>query len=113
MVKLMSEVAFKNVVGARRSSWRVISSIEEKEENSGNAENQARVKAYRESVEAELDKICGELLTLVDDHLLKHATSGEAKVFYYKMKGDYLPYLAEFKSGDARKEVADKALAAY
>ena len=32
-------VAFKNVVGTRRAAWRVLSSIQKKENNKGNAEN--------------------------------------------------------------------------
>ena len=28
-------VAYKNVIGARRASWRIVSSIETKEENKG------------------------------------------------------------------------------
>lgn len=39
-------VAYKNVVGARRSSWRVISSIEQKTE--GSERKQAMAKEYRE-----------------------------------------------------------------
>merc|ERR1712106_300747 len=39
-------VAYKNVVGARRSSWRVISSIEQKTE--GSEKKQAMAKEYRE-----------------------------------------------------------------
>lgn len=53
-------VAYKNVVGARRSSWRVISSIEGKTEN--NDRKQAMAREYREKVEAELKKICNEVL---------------------------------------------------
>lgn len=53
-------VAYKNVVGARRSSWRVISSIEQKTE--GNERKQSMAKEYREKVEKELKDICNDVL---------------------------------------------------
>lgn len=53
-------VAYKNVVGARRSSWRVISSIEQKTESS--EKKQAMAKEYREKVEKELRDICYDVL---------------------------------------------------
>merc|ERR1712060_737489 len=40
-------------------------------------------------------------------------TSGESKVFYLKMKGDYHRYLAEFKIEQDRKEAAESTLHAY
>ena len=53
-------VAFKNVVGSRRSSWRVISSVEQKEEA---ADDRKRWTAnYRAKVENELKDICGKVL---------------------------------------------------
>lgn len=53
-------VAYKNVVGARRSSWRVISSIESKTD--GSERKQSMSKEYREKVEKELRDICYDVL---------------------------------------------------
>lgn len=53
-------VAYKNVVGARRSSWRVISSIEQKTEGAERKQQMAR--EYREKVEVELRDICYDVL---------------------------------------------------
>ena len=50
----------QNVVGARRSSWRVISSIEQKTE--GSERKQQMAKEYREKVEKELRDICQDVL---------------------------------------------------
>lgn len=43
-------VAYKNVIGARRASWRIISTIEQKEESKGNNTNVERIKKYRQTV---------------------------------------------------------------
>jgi 14-3-3 protein epsilon len=43
-------VAYKNVIGARRASWRIISNIEQKEESKGNSSQVERIKKYRLSV---------------------------------------------------------------
>merc|ERR1711916_181154 len=40
-------VAYKNVIGSRRASWRIISSIEQKEESKGEKEHVNRIKSYR------------------------------------------------------------------
>nr|QKY15292.1 14-3-3-like protein (GRF) [Polytomella parva] len=106
-------VAYKNVIGARRASWRIISSIESKEESKGNEDHVVRIKEYRGVVEKELSETCHSILALLDEHLIPTASSGESKVFYLKMKGDYHRYLAEFKTGDARKEAAENTLLAY
>ncbi len=52
-------VAYKNVVGTRRSSWRVISSIEQKADSE---DKKTMAKEYREKIESELTDICKEVL---------------------------------------------------
>ncbi|KAK4769030.1 hypothetical protein SAY86_027180 [Trapa natans] len=106
-------VGYKNVIGARRASWRILSSIEQKEESRGNVINVKRIKEYRHKVEEELANICGDIMTVLDEHLIPSATAGESKVFYYKMKGDYYRYLAEFKASNDKKEAADQSMKAY
>lgn len=97
-------VAYKNVVGARRSSWRVVSSIEQKETDEKKV---ARVKEYRGRIEKELRELCEAVLDLLTSHLIVHAAQPESKVFYLKMKGDYYRYLAEFAQNDRDKVVSD------
>ena len=84
-------VAYKNVIGARRASWRIISSVEQKakeaeakEADSTEAKVQL-IKEYREEVEKELKEICEDVLKVIDNDLIPKATADESKVFYYKM----------------------------
>ncbi|KAJ1269406.1 hypothetical protein BS78_07G209000 [Paspalum vaginatum] len=106
-------VAYKNVIGARRASWRIVSSIEQKEESRKNEEHVTLIKEYRGKIEAELSNICDGILKLLDSHLVPSSTAAESKVFYLKMKGDYHRYLAEFKTGSERKESAESTMVAY
>mmetsp|Transcript_4495 Transcript_4495/g.8139 ORF Transcript_4495/g.8139 Transcript_4495/m.8139 type:complete len:225 (-) Transcript_4495:254-928(-) len=102
-------VAYKNVIGSRRASWRVVTSIEQK----GDSDKMQIIKDYKAKIEAELVEICNDILSIIDESLIPNSSSEEAKVFYYKMKGDYNRYLSEFQTGDTRKESAGSALDAY
>ncbi|EFC43173.1 predicted protein [Naegleria gruberi] len=106
-------VAYKNVIGSRRASWRIINSIEQKEESKGNLHHVEKIKKYRTKVERELTDICNDILEILDQHLIPSSQSDESKVFHYKMKGDYHRYLAEFTTGDSRKEAANNSLDSY
>jgi len=83
-------VAYKNVIGARRASWRTLN-VEEHKDNE-------LVVGYKKQVEHELDSICHDVLDLLSTILVPF-TSGktnESEIFYLKMTGDYYRYLAEF-----------------
>nr|KAJ0212733.1 hypothetical protein LSAT_V11C400162020 [Lactuca sativa] len=71
-------VGYKNVIGARRASWRIMSSIEQKEESKGNESYVNLIKGYRKKVEDELAKICKDILAIIDKHLVPSSGSGEA-----------------------------------
>jgi len=109
-------VAYKNIVGAKRSSWRVISSIEQK-----SADKEELAKEYREKIEVELREVCRDVLDLLDKYLVgkaldsakESAGAAEAAVFFLKMKGDYFRYLAEVASKDEKEGVIENANEAY
>lgn len=105
-------VAYKNVIGARRASWRIISSMENKDDGA-NEPKSKMIKEYRKKVETELKEICNEILTVLDKDLIPKASQGESKVFYHKMKGDYYRYLAEFATDQEKKQVSEESLGAY
>lgn len=107
-------VAYKNVVGSRRASWRVLDSIARKEKSDGESSYELVVQ-YRTSVEAELSGICEDVLSLLDGTLLQESgIKDEERVFYFKMKGDYHRYMAEYKEGEeGGKEVISDASFAY
>ena len=112
-------VAYKNVVGTRRTAWRVTSGMLEK-----GALDKDLVTEYKKTIENELKNICGEVIvsecygncmaetSLLPQDLLENflisAASGdskegnESKVFYCKMKGDYYRYLAEVTDGEEK-----------
>jgi len=106
-------VAYKNAVGSRRASWRIISSVEQKEKTKGNNEQAGFAEEYRKKVEGELQKICDDILGLLSTGLISSASNAESKVFYHKMKGDYYRYIAEFTEADKKSKAAEDARVAY
>jgi 14-3-3 protein epsilon len=78
-------VAYKNVVGTRRASWRIISSIGQREESKGSEKHVAIIREYRQKIEDELERVCQDVLEVLDNSLIPKAETGESKVFYHKM----------------------------
>jgi len=85
-------VAYKNVVGSKRASWRTLS-------GGFDDADEALIEKYKSLVERELENVCMEVNDLLQKHLIKNVEgkNDETEVFYLKMAGDYYRYLAEFR----------------
>ena len=96
-------VAYKNSVGSKRTSWRILDTLEKKESaKSSTPETEKHlqlVKEFKKKVEVELDQICNEIIDTLDKKLIPKADEFTSKVFYLKMKGDYYRYIAEYSTG--------------
>jgi len=94
-------VAYKNVVGSKRASWRTLS-------GGFDDADETLIETYKGLVEKELEDISKEVLQLLQQNLLKtvQGKKDETEVFYLKMCGDYYRYLAEFRPDGDYKEKA-------
>ena len=123
-------VAYKNVVGSRRSAYRTIAAQEQKQE--GSIMEQAKI--YKEKIADEVREYCDDIIvggqlaklytfvtclcnclfeqSILDKLLevidkLSSSNDGtkadEHYVFYVKMKGDYYRYLSEVNQGSGRE----------
>lgn len=113
-------VAYKNVVGARRSSHRVVSNQLSQLASQGKEEVEEITKEFQNKIKLELEKRCRDVLKLLDEYLIKDKAEDEENesvieqnVFYLKMKGDYYRYLVEVADGEAKEEVVEKSKEAY
>lgn len=110
-------VAFKNVVGAKRTSWRIMSACEASEE--GNEAKLLLISSYKKKIEDEIVADCKEVIEMIDflvkggKNSEKATTDYEAVVFYLKMKGDYNRYIAEVTEKEIRSAAMAESEKAY
>jgi len=110
-VRNLLSVAYKNVVGAKRSSWRMLNEDMTFDVKPSILEN------FKKQVEQELQATCEEVLEILkklseqnEERLKDEAeTDFECQVFYLKMIGDYYRYLTEaFRENEAYKNSCNK-----
>jgi len=99
-------VAYKNVVGTKRQSWRMLTQ--------GNFDTlpKQQLDDYRGTIEEELNEVCNEVIKLLEDttKVAKNEdadTKKEDLVFYLKMSGDYYRYLSEFQTTETNQKTAE------
>ncbi|KAF8627209.1 hypothetical protein AX15_004524 [Amanita polypyramis BW_CC] len=116
-------IAYKNITNNLRSSWRTLDNMEKlhslrmkdckKPDRSLATRHLALIRGQRGKIERELTDVCKDIVTLLDRQLQPGARSGEESVFYFKMKGDYYRYMAEFANERERERYGDQSLTAY
>jgi 14-3-3 protein epsilon len=107
-------VAYKNVVGKKRTSWRAIKTIQSKYEKYEKDDAHAKlVLKYTEKIEEEIVTLCSKVGDLIDNVLLSRAKSHHGKVFFRKMAADYQRYLCEVFEEELLKNAAEKSLMYY
>lgn len=133
-------VAYKNVVGSKRSSWRTLSSNPKEALGIDSSYDDKLGDQYKKKVEDELRAICKEVIALLGPDINANVEakappltygkntllqaikdSGgptddkgfETKTFYLKMVGDYCRYLAEINDDIAKKYTSDYYEAAW
>jgi 14-3-3 protein epsilon len=102
---------YKNVISSKRASWRLLNSLEKKEEKK-NSPQLTYLKEVKSKIEKELTDISNVIQNVVDKYLVPNAKDHENKVFYLKLKGDYYRYKCEYSQGnefDTAVELAEKA----
>jgi 14-3-3 protein epsilon len=106
-------IAYKHILNPKQFSWRVASSMESEENVI--PEEIEMIRAHRKAIESEIESLCNEVLTLIDETILPRVDSSDGRVFFHKMKGDYNRYLLEIQSKEAvRRDVTmAKALESY
>ena len=104
---------YKNIISDKRSSWRLLNNLEQKEEEKKNTTQSAYIKEIKEKIEKELNSIVDEIQSMIDKYLLPNAIDVENKVFYLKLKADYFRYKCEFTSDKEFDDACVKAEKAY
>ncbi|KAL2635630.1 hypothetical protein R1flu_007109 [Riccia fluitans] len=104
--------ACKRLSESHRAAWRIISSTDLKQGGKDKCYNSILQK-YRSKIESELSSICCSIVDLLNSHMIPRSTTAETKVFCFKMKADYLRYLAEIRTSTERQDATDSALLAY
>ena len=103
---------YKNIISDKRASWRLLNSMEKKEEKK-NSPQTANIRLVKNNIEKELNDICDEVQMIIDKFLVPNASDSETKVFFLKLKGDYYRYKCEFTKGKDFDDACSKAEKVY
>ena len=99
---------YKNIISDKRSSLRIINSLEKR-----NIYQASYIKEIKEGIEKELSQILAEVQKILDKFLIPNAIDIENKVFYLKLKADFMRYKCEISYGKELEENISKTGKVY
>ena len=99
---------YKYIISDKRNSLRILNNIEKR-----NTYQLAYIKEIRENIEKELYQILAEIEKMLDKYLIPNAIDIENKVFYLKLKADFMRYKCEISYGKELDDIISKTEKIY
>ena len=78
-------IAFREVVSAKRTSWRAVSSMERSPEWAKNTDALATIRSHKGSIQKEIVSLCREVIRLIHSSILPASTTSESRVHFNKL----------------------------
>ena len=94
---------YKYIISDKRNSLRILNNIEKR-----NTYQLAYIKEIRENIEKELYQILLDIEKMLDKYLIPNAIDIENKVFYLKLKADFMRYKCEISYGKELDDIISK-----
>jgi 14-3-3 protein epsilon len=105
---------YKTAVSSRRLAIKDVQAlIQEISGSPAFGRRHPRLLQFMNTLKQELKDICLDLITLIDESLVPASFEPEQRVFYAKMKADYLRYLAEDKEAPSFETYSAHAKVCY
>lgn len=114
-VRNLFSVAYKNIAGSSRTAWRVLCTEMSKHES--DPVKCEILKNFMQKTETKLTRTCDDVIKTIDELVINLPifSDAESKVFFLKMKADYLRYKAEVcdEEKDIFKQVSEDSNKCY
>lgn len=111
--------AFKYPITKKRAAWRKVHNLEKQEikeclEKDEKSQKINYLKEVRHKIEKELRELISQMIATISNNLLPSSEENiDNAVYYFKLKGDYLRYLAEISGGKDRELALTEADESY
>ena len=99
---------YKYIISDKRNSLRILNNIEKR-----NTYQLAYIKEIRENIEKEIYQILLDIEKMLDKYLIPNAIDIENKVFYLKLKADFMRYKCEVSYGKELDGIISKTEKIY